>query len=356
MPKLRLDPDRLQPAFDALRVRVGPGRASAAVLAVATSDGLVREEAFGIEGGSVAVGDRFFLASITKPIVATAVVQLAAEGRISLGEPLRTYLPDLAETHATITTRHVLTHTSGIPDDAFGDWMDRTPRDELVRRAFTRPLAFLPGTRYAYCSASFYLLAELLARMDGVPFPESLRRRVLAPMGMTATSFSGLDPTGTPIAPVGMPGAPSAPGDAIATLEYLATIAIPGGGLWSTAADLVRFSRAYLCGGSLDGVRLLPSAYLDLMCTEHTRGVMELPVGGAGPGRDPGYGLGWGIAAKGGVIPCSSRAVEHGGASGTRLFIDPETDTAVVVLTNLWADAEASMSVLSAVHAALVLA
>jgi len=324
-------------------------------MAVATSDGLVRDEAFGTVGDDpVGVDDRFFLASITKPIVATAVVQLAAEGRISLGEPLRTYLPDLPQGHAVVTTWHVLTHTSGIPDDVFGDWTDRVPRDELVRRAFTRPLSFHPASMYAYCSASFYLLAELLARVDGVDFPESLRRRVLAPMGMTSTSFSALDPAAAWIAPVGMPQAPGTPADVLATLEYLAAVAMPGGGLWSTAPDLVRFARAYLRGGSLDGQRLLPPAFLDLMCTEQTRGILEPPVDGVGPPRDPGYGLGWGIAAKGGDIPCSARAVEHGGASGTRLFIDPETDLAVVVLTNLWGDAEASRSVTGAVHSALV--
>jgi CubicO group peptidase (beta-lactamase class C family) len=355
MPKLRLDPDRLQPAFDALEARVGPGRASAAVLAIATSDGLVRDEAFGTVGDDPAgVDDRFFLASVTKPIVATAVVQLAAEGRISLGQPLRTYLPDLPDGHAAITAWHVLTHTSGIPDDSFGTWSERTPRDELVRRAFTRPLASCPGSTYAYCSISFYLLAELLARADGVDFVESLRRRVLAPMGMTSTSFSALDPAATWIPPVGMPQAPSTPGDVVATLEYLASIAMPGGGLWSTAGDLVRFARAYLRGGSLDGERLLPPAFLDLMCTEQTRGILEPPADGVGPARDPAYGLGWGIAARGGDIPCSPRAVEHGGASGTRLFIDPETDLAVVVLTNLWDDAEATRSVTAAVHSALV--
>ncbi len=352
---LRIDPDRLQPAFDALEARVDAGRATAAVLAVATSEGIVREEAFGIVGGDlVGVDDRFFIASITKPIVATAVVQLAAEGRILLSEPLRTYLPELPGSHAAITAWHVLTHTSGIPDDVFGDWQDQAPREELVRRASTRRLAFAPGERYAYCSVSFYLLAELLARMDGVPFEESLRRRVIAPMRMTATSFSAIDPAGSYIVPDGLPSGPLDPAAELATIAYLASIAMPGGGLWSTAGDLVRFARAWLRGGTLDGARLLPPAWIDLMGTEQTRGLRELTPDGPLRDRDPHYALAWGKPAGDGDTPCSERAIEHGGISGTRLFIDPVTDLAVVVLANHWDVAETSHAVVAAVHSALV--
>ncbi len=355
MTTLRIDPDRLQPAFDALASRVGSGRASAAVLAVATSEGVVRTEAFGtVRGRPVDVADRFLLASVTKPIVATAVVQLAAGGRISLAEPLRTYLPDLPEGHAAVTAGHILTHPSGIPDDVFGEWAERAPRDEMVRRAFTRPLDFYPGSRYGYCSTSFYVLGELLARIDGIPFEESLRRRVLAPMRMGSTSFSALEPAGRWIPLDGLPQVPSAPADALAMLEYMASLAMPGGGLWSTAGDLVRFARAYLHGGSLDGARLLPPAFVDLIGRERTRGILEPSVDGLAPDRDPHYALGWGKPGGDGDVPCSDMAIEHGGISGTRLFIDPATDLAVVVLANRWDVAETSRSVVVAVHSALV--
>jgi CubicO group peptidase (beta-lactamase class C family) len=355
MPTLRLDPDRLQPAFDALETRVESGHVTAGVLAVGTSGGLVRDEAFGTVGDDlVGVDDRFFIASITKPIVATAVVQLAAEGRIFLTEPLRTYLPDLPENHAAVSAWHILTHTSGIPDEPFGAWDGTTPRSELVRRAMTRPLDFAPGARYAYCSMSFYVLGELLARLDDVPFEESLRRRVLAPMGMTATSFSTIDPPGTWIPLEDLPTGLMDDAAMAATTAYLAEISPPGGGLWSTAGDLLRFARAWLQGGTLEGARLLPPAWIDLMGREQTMGVREASPDGVAPERDPHYALGWGKPAGGGDVPCSDRAVEHGGVSGTRLFIDPESDLAVVVLANRWDHAETSHAVVAAVHSALV--
>jgi CubicO group peptidase (beta-lactamase class C family) len=137
-------------------------------------------------------------------------------------------------------------------------------------------------------------------------------------------------------------------------LEYLAAIAMPGGGLWSTAGDLVRFARAYLRAGSLDGARLLPPAFVALMGREQTRGILEPPADGVGPDRDPRYALGWGKPGGDGGVPCTEEAIEHGGATGTRLFIDPGTDLAVVVLANRWDVAETSRAVVAAVHSALV--
>jgi CubicO group peptidase (beta-lactamase class C family) len=354
MPALRIDPDRLQPALDALGDRVRSGRVSAGVVAVASSQGIIRAEGFGSVGGRpVGLDTRFFLASVTKPIVATAVVQLAAQGRIVLSEPLRSYLPELPDSHAAITPWHILTHTSGIPDDVFGDWSDRAPRHELVRRAATRPLDFAPGARYAYCSTSWYLLGELLARVDGVPFETSLRRRVLDPLAMDATSFSAIDPPGSFVAPDGLPDDAADPAEAAATLLYLASISLPGGGLWSTAGDLARFARAYLRGGRLDDAELLPHAWIDLMGREQTGGLKEASIDGCLPEGDPHYALGWGKPAGSGDIPCSERAIEHGGISGTRLFIDPIRDFAVVVLANRWDVAEPSLSVVGAAHSAL---
>ena len=90
------------------------------------------------------------------------------------------------------------------------------------------------------------------------------------------------------------------------------------------------------------------------MGREQTMGVREVSPGRVAPERDPHYAMGWGKPAGGGDVPCSDRAVEHGGVSGTRLFIDPETDLAVVVLANRWDHAETSHAVVAAVHSALV--
>ncbi len=356
MPVLRIDPTLLQPAFDALEARLRSGVITAGVAGVATGGEVLRLEALGhaADGAPVTPDTRFFIASITKPIVATAVVQLAAEGRIALREPLRTYMPDLPESLSVVSAWHILTHTSGIPDDTFGEWAARAPREELLWRAASRPLVFAPGSRYAYCSTSFYLLGELLATLDGVPFEESLRRRVLEPLRMRATSFDARQPPGSVVVPVGLPDGDLGPADLPALAAYLASIAQPGGGLWSTAGDLLRFARAYLDGGRLDGVDILPEAWVDLMGREQTAGVREASPDGWLPEADPHYALGWGKPAGDGDIPCSDRAIAHGGISGTRLFVDPDRDLAIVVLANRWDVSEPSHAVIAAVHSALV--
>jgi CubicO group peptidase (beta-lactamase class C family) len=104
-----------------------------------------------------------------------------------------------------------------------------------------------------------------------------------------------------------------------------------GGGLWSTAADLLRFGRAMLAGGELDGVRLLAPTFLGLMTREVT-------VGGLGavgdPLRDEHYAIGWG--RRGAASPASASSYGHSGMSGTRLWVDPEHDLVVVYLTGVW--------------------
>ncbi len=106
---------------------------------------------------------------------------------------------------------------------------------------------------------------------------------------------------------------------------------LAGGGLWSTAGDLLRFGRAMLRGGELDGERILAPAFVALATREVTVD---------GLGREPNpldsahYALGWGTP--GAAHPASPRAFGHGGASGTRLWVDPAHDLVVVYLTGFW--------------------
>ena len=120
------------------------------------------------------------------------------------------------------------------------------------------------------------------------------------------------------------------PEDAVA--RWFISIAHPGAGLWSTAEDLLRFGRAMLGGGSLDGARIMGSRFVELMTREQTAMVLEEGV----VPRDPTYGLGWGLPGLDGSLPVSSHAFGHGGATGTRLLIDPDADLVVVYLTNVW--------------------
>lgn len=345
-------------AFELVARHVQEGRIPGAVLGIARSGGDLRSEAFSPPGGpELTIESRFLVASITKPIVATAVMQLAAQGLLVLSDPVARYLPEFAPQPAgerlpggeAVTTWHLLTHTSGLRDTLTGvvESGAATAAEKLYRQACKGPLLFAPGTEYRYCSDSFYVLGELISRLSGLPYPDYLQERIFAPLGMSATAFeagSADDPRRAPLFEVGHDGPTSE-----ALLAGFVGLAHPGGGLWSSVPDLLRFGRAFL-GSSANGSRVLPTPFVDLMTREHTAGILEAGV----PPQEPRYGLGWGKSGLSGVRIGSARQFDHGGATGTRLWVDPAYDLVVVFLMNRWGEEDHfSLAAIQAVYAAL---
>ena len=301
----------------------------------------MRIEAFTSEDGPAAAPDSLFLiASITKPILATAVMQLVEAGRLALAAPLAEYLPEFAPEppganlpgRDLVTTWHLLTHTSGIvdppdPPPSMPFWT----RQQFLELALRPQLRYVPGTEYRYATATFYLLGELLHRLGGLDFPEYLAERIFGPLGMADTTFN---PFPTPAADrVVRPRFVFAPVEQNEEIvQGFTANAAPGAGLWSTAADLLAFGRAMLNGGTLDGARVLGPRSVELMTREHTRGILEQGM----PPREPRYGLGWSARGGSGRAITSPSAFGHGGATGTQLTVDPELDLVFVYLTNQW--------------------
>ena len=129
-----------------------------------------------------------------------------------------------------------------------------------------------PGTRFHYVSFTFDLLVEALARRTGDPYEAALRRRVLEPLGMAATTF---DPgvhaeLASRAAPLTMALADGTFLDDDGLVAAYASLHLAGGGLWSSADDLLRLGRAMLRRGELDGTRVLSPAFVDLMTREVT--------------------------------------------------------------------------------------
>ena len=351
-----LDDDRLTAAFDVVGRQVADGRARHAALAVARGDGLVRAESWG-PGGTLREPARFLTASITKPITATAVLQLVEDGVLVLSEPLRTYLPDFepepwqpgAPGGEAITTWHILNHTSGLGD--LGEaYLDSHRPSALDVSAWVRRsrLAFAPGSQHRYASDSWYLLAELVERVGGLPFAEHLRKRIFGPLGMAATTFDPLEPGPAPL-PLG--GYFERYGILLeVATRYFVSLGMPGGGLWSTADDLVRFGRAILGRGRLEGTRILGRPFVDFMTRDHTENVLEA----GDPPRRPNYGLGWVRYGASRNLPVGPSAVGHAGATGGSLTIDPDNDLVVVYLRNEWGAPDApNLEAIQAVFAAL---
>jgi CubicO group peptidase (beta-lactamase class C family) len=283
-------------------------------------------------------------------------MQLVEDGRVVLTEPVRTYLPDFApapppgedDRSEPVLVWHVLTHTAGLSDapDTFFDSGARS-REELLARVSSARLRFPPGTAYAYCSDSFYVLAAIAERVAGQPFPELLRARIFEPLGMAATTFDPADPGPPPVPMTGSLGPEDVAPEVMQ--QYFISLAAPGGGLWSIPHDVARFGQAMLLGGTIDGVRILGRPFVRLMTRLHTgnvRDFVEQP--------QPWYGLGWGLPGLGRGSPASPESFGHGGATGSALIVDPPNDLVVVYLRNEWgAPTTATDEAIQAVYGAL---
>lgn len=350
----RIDADALQRAFDVVAEQVSSGTVPSAVLAVADADGLIRMEAF--SGSDEAAADSIYLlASISKPIVATAVLQLVERGRLVLSVPVQRYLPTFAPSPSApdtpgaevITAQQLLAHTSGMADfDLQLLERERPDRHRLLEIACTFPLRHVPGTEYEYNTLAFAVLGELIHRLDGRDYPEVLADEIFVPLGMSSMGFSAVDARRAVRAEfLGFPPA----FQPLVSAFYDAMLA-PGGGLWGTASDVVAFGRAMLRGGELDGRRVLGRPFVELMTSEQTADVLEAGV----PPRPPAYGLGWGLQTKERTMPGSPRTFGHGGGTGTRLWVDPDAELVIVYLTNSWAVGPApSLAAIAAVYGAL---
>lgn len=368
-PSAGMTPD-FGPAFGRARQVVAEQLVPTAVVAIADATGTLAIQAFpGLEDRRVTTDSIYFLASVTKPIVATAVMQLVDEGRLDLHVPIQRFVPELrGEWKDRVTPWHVLTHTSGLPDmDPSLVLKKRLNAAQMLDLVCAAPLSFEPGSRYSYASDSFYLLASVIARLTGMSFPDALRRRVLAPIGATDLTFDPRKARGRMVRVHGV-GVENRLFQEV-VLRFLARATLPGGGLWGSAEDLLRFGQAMLPAESGAGPRILSQAAIEEMSREQTKGLLDIKPDGTT--RDPRYALGWGKPHPAGVapsvidetsapdggevvrVPASPATFTHGGATGTRLWIDPKRELVFVFLTNQWAVSDGAMfSILREVYTA----
>lgn len=137
----------------------------------------------------------FDIGSISKHITASAVMLLRRQGLIDLDDEITRFFPGIP--YKGITVRHLLTHTSGLPD--YMAWVIRTamkedtvPDNDVIIRFLTESgekKLFAPGEDWSYCNTGYCLLAEIVAKVSGMPFPEFLKKNIFEPAGMSSTSL-----------------------------------------------------------------------------------------------------------------------------------------------------------------------
>jgi CubicO group peptidase (beta-lactamase class C family) len=278
-------------------------------------------------GVGVTTGSLFQVGSITKVWTATMIMQLAAEGRLSLDTAVAELLPGARlgdpDGSAEITVSHLLTHTSGLEGDIFRD----TGRgDDCVRRYVddlaTAARVFPPGGAFSYCNSGFTVLGRIIEVLDGRTWDESLRQRLIDPLGLTQTVTLPEEAIVHRTA-VGHRDHPNS-GEPYAVWA-LPRSAGPAGTITASAHDVLTFARMHLDGGlSQDGARVLGEDAVAAMQAPRVR----LPVD-----RDQNaIGLAWHLGRWDG-----QPVIGHdGGTIGqtSHLRVAPEAGVAVCLLTN----------------------
>src|SRR5919112_480938 len=264
----------------------------------------------------------FLLASVSKPLTATAILQLVEAGRVELDAPAQRYVPDfrLADPTASarITIRQLLQHTSGIPVTSCDTRHDARTLAEYVAELRTVRPAAAPGARHSYCSGNYNVLGRVVETVSGQSYGQYMQQHVFAPLAMRNT-FS--DEAAARRAGLAQ-GHRWLFGRAVSAHERYNTSQLPSGFLISSAEDMTHFLVAQLDGGRYGDARVLRASSVSAM---HAPGV---PIG-QGQGT---YGLGWKLAPVGDV-PVIQHAGDNVYYHGI-VFFDPATRRGAVLLSN----------------------
>ncbi len=263
--------------------------------------------------------------SATKPITATAIMQLVEAGKVELDAPVTRYLPwfNLDDPRsAQITVRQLLSHTSGIPASAsLTGGQEPDALERRVRALEWEKLRTAPGARWEYANDGFNTLGLVVQAVSGVSYEQYVADKILTPLKMTRSTF---DPARA--AELGLAqGHVKRKGELRAEKTRLTKAYNPSGMLLTSAEDAGRYLAALANGGTLDGARIVSQDSLDQMWT---------PAARVGDTLD--YGLGWFLSQQEGL-----RAVVHPGevlTMGSMFLLVPERKIGVAVLANLDVD------------------
>jgi len=366
---------RIQPL---LRAAVEEGKIAGAVTLVARHGRIASLDTAGYrrlaDSAPMGAGTLFRIASMTKPITSAAAMILIEEGRLALSDPVARYIPEFADARVAVehdasgtgravtmvparrpvTIRDLLTHTSGL---TYG-YLDDGPAGDAYRAAGVSdgiappgatiatmaarlgrlPLRSQPGSAFHY-GLSTDVLGRVVEVVSGMTLAEFLESRLFAPLGMRDTRFDVADARSR----LAVPYTPARGGlRPIAAIERFGLLRLAGdgyfgsdryfsggSGLVSTAADYARFLQMILNGGTLDGVRVLAPATVELLTADAVGPLAEAFIG---PGA--GFSLGFKVLTDTSRTdePGSPGALSWGGIYGTAFWADPAEALIGIVL------------------------
>ena len=389
--RVGMSTERLERITQMTQAYVDEGKLAGVITMVARDGKLVHFEAVGNKGADdprpLEKDDLFRIYSMTKPITATAAMQLYEQGKFHMNDPVHKFIPEFKDLTVLneegeqvpvinhMTMQQLLSHTTGMsygfdpqndPVDKLyveAKLWDHEDLDSLMKTVSTLPLKFEPGSAWNY-SIAVDVTGAVVERISGQSFDEYLEAHIFDPLAMNDTFFqlpaekkarflpnNYWDPQNNKLVAMDakllvqtgalLPGASEK--SAMFNFDEVSLYS-GGGGLISTAMDYLKFAKMMRNGGELGGVRILGDKTVKYMAKNHltasitTSGVGEFPVSIPGEhGLGAGFGLGFGVVADTvttGVLG-SNGEFSWGGAAGTVFWIDPVEEMVVVGMIQL---------------------
>jgi CubicO group peptidase (beta-lactamase class C family) len=291
---------------------------------------VIYAKGFGVQSldSKIPVSDSslFHMASVSKLFVATAVMQLVEEGKISLDSLLTSYIPYFRmadERYKEITIRQILSHSSGMPDVKDYEW-DKPQFDDLAAekyvKSFTdKQLKFKPGAKFSYSNIGYDILADLISKVSGLTFEHYMKQNIFEPIGMNWSTFFKLE------VPEHLATSPHNLNDklemSVSRIYPYNRIHAPSSTLHSNIHDMIMWAQLYLNKGKINNRQIIQESTYKLLTTPQLT-----------KGRRDSICLGWHAGYMG-----DKRMFYHtGGDVGYNTFFAfiPEDKAAVFVMGN----------------------
>lgn len=351
-----LSTERLQRIHTLVQRHMDLGDITGAVMLVARKGQVAFVEAQGtmdLETKQPMTRDTVFrLASMTKPVIGTAVMMMLEEGKVQLGDPISKYIPEFKNMKVAvaqgaapghynvpaahdITVKELLTHTSGFSSGPMGQSEikeRRKPAERLqdyLPRLAAAPLEFQPGTQWMYsASDGFDVLARVVEVASNMPLDKFLKQRIFDPLDMPNTSHYPTDAQMPKLVTAYTKNekglAKNQNSLSMSSKVYFAG----GGGLVTTIDDYSHFAQMLANGGELNGKRLLSPRTVKLMSSVHVPSTL--------PGRTTGEGFGLSVRVMQDAIAGNHRVSDGSfgwsGAYGTHFWVDPKEDIVAIMM------------------------
>ncbi len=335
----------------AMQAKIDEREIAGAVTIVVNRDRTLHVEATGkadlASGRPMAPDSLGWIASMSKPVTAVAVLMLQDEGKLDVADPVAKYVPEFAALRtpsgrpANLTITQILTHTSALGEAPLAETLKARKLADLVPVWVAAKMTGEPGAQWRYCQSGINLAGRIVEVVSGMSFDAFLRQRLFEPLGMKDTTFH---PSAAQRARLAVGYSKSGDTGALTVAAPRPGYGEPenppqgNGGLFSTAEDYARFCQMLLNRGTAGGRRYLSERAMRALSTVQTG---ELPTGffSAAEFGSRGSHYGWGLGTcvlktphDGVAAMLSPGTFGHGGAWGTQAWIDPARGVAYVLM------------------------